>query len=58
MSTLKKKDHKIMDDKHMNDNSLPPQQQYTQKKDWVFVYDGPTDDFPLGYYYYKPDGKK
>ena len=31
---------------------------YANKNDWSFVFDGPSKDFPGGYYYHKPTGEK
>ena len=30
----------------------------TKKEDWEFVYEGPTKDFPAGYYHHNPSGEK
>jgi hypothetical protein len=37
---------------------LPVTMPNKEKADWEFVYEGPTEDFPLGYYHHKPSDEK
>ena len=46
------------EDNLISEQDPTSEQDHTSEQDWEFVYDGPTNEFPMGYYLHIPSQAK